>query len=110
MLVGRADEQAKLAACIDAALAGHGRLVLIGGEAGIGKTTLVYASGQSNVQTTIVGGRVVLDDGRIVGLDEGRILSEAQTLAEQLAITAGTRQRLDGRWPARRGPTRVLQA
>ena len=43
MLVGRADEQAKLAACIDAALAGHGRLVLIGGEAGIGKTTLVGA-------------------------------------------------------------------
>jgi len=72
-------------------------------------STLVYASGQSNVQTTIVGGRVVLDDRRIVGLDEGRILSEAQTLAEQLAITAGTRQRLDGRWQSRRSAA-VLRA
>ena len=61
-------------------------------------STLVYSSGESNVRTTIVGGRVVLDDGRIVGVDEPAILREAQSLAEQLAATAGTRRRLQGRW------------
>jgi 5-methylthioadenosine/S-adenosylhomocysteine deaminase len=65
-------------------------------------STLVYSSGQSNVRTTIVGGKVVLDDGRIVGVNEAAILSEAQSLAEHLSETAGTRARLAGRWAKRR--------
>jgi 5-methylthioadenosine/S-adenosylhomocysteine deaminase len=71
-------------------------------------STLVYSSGQVNVRTTVVGGRVVLDDGRIVGLDENAILEEAQTVAEQLSITAGTRARLDGRWMRRRAPSALV--
>jgi 5-methylthioadenosine/S-adenosylhomocysteine deaminase len=65
-------------------------------------STLVYSSGQVNVRTTIVGGRAVLDNGRITGLDEGAILREAQTVAEQLSVIAGTRARLEGRWARRR--------
>ncbi|MGA7669966.1 MAG: BREX system ATP-binding domain-containing protein, partial [Nitrolancea sp.] len=40
-LVGREREQATLRQALDDMLAGHGSLVLISGEAGIGKTTLV---------------------------------------------------------------------
>jgi 5-methylthioadenosine/S-adenosylhomocysteine deaminase len=65
-------------------------------------STLVYSGGQVNVRTTIVGGRVVLDDRRIVGVDEQAILREAQSLAEQLSEIAGTRARLGGRWQKQR--------
>jgi DNA-binding CsgD family transcriptional regulator len=42
-LIGRDREQSTLRAALDAALTGRGSLVLIGGEAGIGKTTLAEA-------------------------------------------------------------------
>src|SRR5207249_3853600 len=61
-------------------------------------STLVYASGEVNVRTTVVGGQVVLDDGRITGVDERAILHEAQSLADELAHLAGTRARVDARW------------
>src|SRR5205085_7511431 len=67
-------------------------------------STLVYSSGQVNVHTTVVGGRVVLDDRKITGIDESAILAEAQALSEQLAMTAGTTRRLAGRWQQRRTP------
>src|SRR5207237_8338292 len=65
-------------------------------------STLVYSSGQVNVRTTIVGGRVVLDDRRIVGVNEDAILHEAQALAEELSALAGTRTRVEGRWARHR--------
>ena len=71
-------------------------------------STLVYSSGQANVTTTIVGGRVALDQGRITGVDEAAILREAQSLAEELATLAGTRQRLEGRWTRARTPSVAL--
>jgi 5-methylthioadenosine/S-adenosylhomocysteine deaminase len=69
-------------------------------------STLVYASGEVNVRTVVVGGRVVLDDFRIVGVDESAILREAQSLAEDLSVLAGTRARVEGRWA--RGRTRAV--
>jgi 5-methylthioadenosine/S-adenosylhomocysteine deaminase len=71
-------------------------------------STLVYSSGQVNVRTTVVGGRVVLDNGRIVSIDEDAILDEAQRLAEQLSELAGTRIRLEGRWAQQRTAAAVV--
>lgn len=71
-------------------------------------STLVYSAGQRNVRTTIVGGRVVLDDGRIVAVDEAAILREAQDVAVRLSEVAGTRRRLEGRWLRQRTPAAVL--
>jgi 5-methylthioadenosine/S-adenosylhomocysteine deaminase len=70
-------------------------------------STLVYSSGEVNVHTTIVGGRVVLDNRRITGVNEDTILAEAQAVAEQLSDIAGTRQRLQGRWTRRSAPVTV---
>jgi 5-methylthioadenosine/S-adenosylhomocysteine deaminase len=60
-------------------------------------STLVYSSGEVNVRTTIVAGRIVLDDRRIVGIDEDAILREAQSIAEELSHIAGTRRRVEAR-------------
>jgi 5-methylthioadenosine/S-adenosylhomocysteine deaminase len=65
-------------------------------------STLVYSSGEVNVRTTVVGGRVVLDKRRIVGVDEDAILREAQSVAEQLSELAGTRRGLEERWARQR--------
>jgi 5-methylthioadenosine/S-adenosylhomocysteine deaminase len=71
-------------------------------------STLVYASGEVNVRTVVVGGRVVLDDFKVCGVDEGAILAEAQSVAEALSALAGTRGRLDGRWTRQRTPAVAL--
>jgi tetratricopeptide (TPR) repeat protein len=64
-LVGRAAELAALRAATDAASAGHARIVLIGGDAGIGKTRLVTefrAQARAAGFRTAIGGCVQLGD------------------------------------------------
>ncbi|MGH2558214.1 MAG: ATP-binding protein, partial [Thermomicrobiales bacterium] len=53
--MGRARERAALRDCLTSAATGHGRLVLIGGEAGIGKTALASAlSHEAQAQGSLV--------------------------------------------------------
>jgi 5-methylthioadenosine/S-adenosylhomocysteine deaminase len=55
-------------------------------------STLVYTGSEHNVVTTVAAGRVVLEDGKITGLDEANLLAQAQAAADRLAVRAGIRQ------------------
>jgi len=52
--------------------------------------SLVFSAGAEGVVTTIVAGQVVLDEGRIVTVDEAALLRECQAAARALAERAGT--------------------
>lgn len=52
-------------------------------------SSLVYSSAQPNVETTVVGGRVLLDNGRLVTADEEEMLRETQRVASSLVERSG---------------------
>ncbi|MBE2240973.1 MAG: amidohydrolase [Caldilineaceae bacterium] len=62
--------------------------------------TLVYSAGQSNVETVVVDGRVLMEGGRFTQLDEAQLLRDAQRAAQTLAARAGTERLLErrGKW------------
>ena len=51
--------------------------------------TLAYAARGSDVAMTIVGGRVVFEEGRCTLVDEAAILEEAQARAHEVVDRAG---------------------
>jgi 5-methylthioadenosine/S-adenosylhomocysteine deaminase len=59
--------------------------------------TLVYSAGQANVVTTVVDGRVLLEDGVFQQLDEMALLVETQRAAQNLAQRCGTEKLLEKR-------------
>lgn len=68
VLVGRSAELERLLAALDRAAAGHPTTVLIGGEAGIGKTRLVHEFSER----ARASGAIVLSGGSVrLGNDEG---------------------------------------
>ena len=52
-------------------------------------STLVYTGSELNVVTTVAAGRVVLENGKITGVNEAEILERAQEAAERLAVRSG---------------------
>lgn len=52
-------------------------------------SSLVYAARGSDVETTIVGGRIVYDKGRCLLVDEEAAMAQAQYRAERLVARAG---------------------
>jgi 5-methylthioadenosine/S-adenosylhomocysteine deaminase len=53
-------------------------------------STLVFSSGTESITTTIVAGKVLLDNGKVITVDERDILTECQAAAWDLARRAGT--------------------
>jgi 5-methylthioadenosine/S-adenosylhomocysteine deaminase len=60
-------------------------------------STLVYSSGQQNVDTVVVGGKLVLENGKLPGFDEDAFLREVQERAIALPRRAGTRRIIEDR-------------
>jgi 5-methylthioadenosine/S-adenosylhomocysteine deaminase len=60
-------------------------------------STLVYSSGEQTVATVVIGGTVVLEDGKLPGFDEDAFLREVQQRAIALSRRAGTRQIIERR-------------
>jgi len=52
-------------------------------------TQLVYSARCTDVRTVLVGGRVLVRDGRLAGLDENEIVAEAATQRERVLARAG---------------------
>lgn len=50
-------------------------------------SSLVYGANPSNIDTVIIGGRIVLRDGAVEHADERAIVAEARAAAERLAMT-----------------------
>lgn len=74
-------------------------------------SSLVYGSGQSNVDTVVIDGKVVLRDGRFPGVDEHALVREVQERAVDLADRVGTSWLAKGRrcTPWGHGVTTVRQ-
>jgi 5-methylthioadenosine/S-adenosylhomocysteine deaminase len=52
-------------------------------------TALVYSGGEENIETTVVGGQVVLENRRSVKLDENSALNDCQSAAAALREETG---------------------
>jgi 5-methylthioadenosine/S-adenosylhomocysteine deaminase len=50
---------------------------------------VVYAASPADVAYTIVGGRIILEDGRCTLVDEEAVFEEATAHADQLVAAAG---------------------
>ena len=53
-------------------------------------SSLVYSACGSEVKTVLVDGKVVVEDGKLLTVDEGRVLKEVTERAKSLAKRAGT--------------------
>jgi 5-methylthioadenosine/S-adenosylhomocysteine deaminase len=60
-------------------------------------SSLVYGASQANVDTVLVGGEIVIENGSSTKVDEDSLLREAQARAVEVSHRAGTRHLKQGR-------------
>jgi len=49
-------------------------------------SNLVYSSNPSNISEVIIDGKLVMEEGRVVSLDEEKVLEKAQRVAERFIL------------------------
>jgi len=59
--------------------------------------TLVYSAGDRSIDSVFIGGRQVLKEGKLVGIDEQAIYAKAEGLSRRLLERAGLR--VVSKWP-----------
>lgn len=62
-------------------------------------STLVYSATGASADTLIVDGKIVMENRRVLTMDEESILKESQTAAENIARRAGIERLAFPRWP-----------
>lgn len=65
--------------------------------------SLIYSAGEADVVLTIADGRVLLRDGVLQGVDEGRVLGQCMAAALALADRSGSNRRVTRAWRTARG-------
>jgi 5-methylthioadenosine/S-adenosylhomocysteine deaminase len=61
-------------------------------------STLVYSSSQANVETVIIDGEIVMEDGVVTVVDESVVLKKAHEAADALSRRAGTEHLKNRPW------------
>ncbi|MEI7884864.1 MAG: amidohydrolase [Clostridia bacterium] len=51
--------------------------------------SIVYGAGENNIETTVVNGKIILEDGKILGIDEEEMLMRLQKAAYDLRKKSG---------------------
>jgi 5-methylthioadenosine/S-adenosylhomocysteine deaminase len=67
-------------------------------------SALVYSATSENIEDTIVNGRLVMRDRKILGLDEQEAIEKAIEAADGLVESAGITRLRNRAWPVRRVP------
>ncbi len=52
-------------------------------------SSIVYSSGQANIETSVIDGKVVMENGKFTNVDEEKILYMTQKIAERLIKNTG---------------------
>jgi 5-methylthioadenosine/S-adenosylhomocysteine deaminase len=62
-------------------------------------STLVYSATGASADTLIVDGKVVMENRRVLTMDEKAVLSASQSAAEDIARRSGVDKLAQPRWP-----------
>jgi len=62
-------------------------------------STLVYSATGASAETLIVDGRIIMEERRVLTMDEEAVLKESQAVAESLVRRAGLERLTAPRWP-----------
>lgn len=85
----------------DIILLRHGEAHFLGG--GRPAPSILYSARGTDVVHSVIDGKLVMEDRRVLTLDEGRVLSQARQAREELFSLGGeaTKALLDAPWPSR---------
>ncbi|MCG2791853.1 MAG: hypothetical protein L6305_08940 [Actinomycetia bacterium] len=61
-------------------------------------STLVYSGSDSCVETVIVDGNIILENKKLLPVDEKEVISNTQKAADDLASRAETNKNKDRKW------------
>lgn len=61
-------------------------------------STLIYSSSQVNIETVLVDGDVILENGVVTNVDEEHIIKKGQDIADEVSYISGTYIQRDRTW------------